>query len=58
MTTILVAAPRQAFQTQLEQAVEDYGFATSGSPDLVLTPDTMTAKFWSGSAGADDRVRV
>jgi len=47
MTTILVADPRLAFQEQIERTVEDYGFTTSGSPDVVLTPDTMTAKFWS-----------
>ncbi len=47
MTTILVADPRQGFHEQIEQAVEDDGFATSGHPDVVLTPDTMTAKFWS-----------
>jgi len=47
VTTIFVADPRQAFQEHIERAVEDYGFATSGVPDLVLTPDSTTAKFWS-----------
>ena len=47
VTTIFVADPRQAFQEQIERAVEDYGFATSGQPDLVLTPDTRTAAAWS-----------
>ena len=47
MTTILVADPRQAFQERIERMVEDYGVATSEPPDVVHTPDTRTAKFWS-----------
>jgi len=47
VTTILVADPRQAFQEQIERAVQDYGFATEGQPDVVLTPDSATARFWS-----------
>jgi len=38
---------RGLFQEHIERAVEDYGFATSGMPDIVLTPDTRTAAAWS-----------
>ena len=43
MTTILIADPRQAFHEQIERAVEEHGFATSGQSDIVLTPDATTA---------------
>jgi len=50
MTTIFVADPRPVFQKLIEHVVRAYGFETSGQPDLVLTPDSRTARAWSGRA--------
>jgi hypothetical protein len=48
VTTIFVADPRPVFQKLIEHVVRAYGFETSGHPDLVLTPDSRTARAWSG----------
>jgi hypothetical protein len=45
---ILVAGPRQACRAHSEPIIGDrYGCAVCGDPDIVLTPDTRTAKVWS-----------
>lgn len=48
MKTILVTDPRQQMQGFLEQVLTERGYDVLGqSPDLVLTPDDSTARFWS-----------
>jgi hypothetical protein len=46
--TILVTDPRQAVQESLVYALANHGYDVTGpEPDLVLTPDDATARFWS-----------
>lgn len=48
MKTILVTDPRQSVQEFLEQVLAERGYDVTGpQPDLVLTPDDSTARFWS-----------
>ena len=48
MKTILVTDPRQPIQELLEQVLTRQGYDVAGpAPDLVLTPDETTARFWS-----------
>jgi hypothetical protein len=48
MKTILVADPRLALQESLAYALASHGYDVTGpEPDLVLTPDDGTARFWA-----------
>ena len=47
MKTILVADPRFAVQNYLEWALQEQGYGVDGPPDLVVTSDSPTARFWS-----------
>jgi hypothetical protein len=46
--TILVTDPRRDVQDFLEEILAQHGYDVTGpAPDLVLTPDDGTARFWA-----------
>jgi hypothetical protein len=47
MTAVLVADPRPMAQAFLERVLADRGYAVEGPPDLVLTPEGATIRFWA-----------
>jgi len=45
---ILVTDPRRDVQERLERVLSEHGYDVAGpEPDMVLTPDDGTARFWS-----------
>ena len=47
-TKVLFADPRVAVQERLEYGLASQGYVIDGPrPDLVLTPDAVTARSWS-----------